>query len=93
MTGSERRAATGLSGIYALRMLGLFLILPVFAVQAQSLAGATPLLIGLAIGAYGLTQALLQIPVSRVDPQSDNMHSLPVPGDGELDARDKGEFM
>jgi MFS family permease len=61
-TGSEGRAAAGLAGIYALRMLGLFVILPVFAVQAQSLAGATPLLIGLAIGAYGLTQAMLQIP-------------------------------
>ena len=62
MTGSEQRAAAGLAGIYALRMLGLFLILPVFAVEAQTLAGATPLLIGFAIGAYGLTQALLQIP-------------------------------
>jgi predicted MFS family arabinose efflux permease len=58
----ERRAAAGLAGIFALRMLGLFMILPVFALYAHDLAGATPLLVGLAIGAYGLTQALLQIP-------------------------------
>jgi len=66
MTGSERRAAAGLAGIFALRMLGLFLILPVFAVHARELAGATPLLIGLAVGAYGLTQAALQIPLGML---------------------------
>jgi len=75
MTSFERRSALGLAGIYALRMLGLFLILPVFAVQAQSLAGATPLLIGLAIGAYGLTQALLQIPFGLL---SDRIGRKPV---------------
>jgi predicted MFS family arabinose efflux permease len=75
MTPAERRSAVGLAGIYALRMLGLFLILPVFAVQAQSLAGATPLLIGLAIGAYGLTQALLQIPFGLL---SDRIGRKPV---------------
>ncbi|MBK1701009.1 MFS transporter [Thiococcus pfennigii] len=58
----ELRAAVGLAGIVALRTLGLFLIMPVFAIYAGELAGATPLGIGLAIGAYGLTQALLQIP-------------------------------
>ena len=62
LTWAERRAAIGLAGIIALRTLGLFLIMPVFAIYAGELAGATPLLIGLAIGAYGLTQALLQIP-------------------------------
>jgi len=62
MTGSERRAAVGLAGIFALRMLGLFLILPVFALYARGMPGATPLLIGIAVGAYGLTQAVLQIP-------------------------------
>ncbi|NNG14823.1 MAG: MFS transporter [Gammaproteobacteria bacterium] len=46
----------------ATRMLGLFMILPVFALYAEGLPDATPLLIGLAIGAYGLTQAMLQIP-------------------------------
>lgn len=62
MTVGERRATAGLSFIFGLRMLGLFLILPVFALYGAELDGATPMLIGLAIGAYGLTQALLQIP-------------------------------
>ena len=62
MTPVEWRAATALAGIFSLRMLGLFMILPVFALYAEELQGATPLLAGLAIGAYGLTQALLQIP-------------------------------
>jgi MFS family permease len=75
MTGSERRAAAGLAGIYALRMLGLFLILPIFALHAQEIAGATPLLIGIAIGAYGLTQALLQIPFGML---SDRIGRKPV---------------
>jgi predicted MFS family arabinose efflux permease len=66
MTGSERRGAAGLAGIFALRMLGLFLILPVFAVHAREIPGATPLLIGLAVGAYGLTQATLQIPLGML---------------------------
>jgi len=59
---AERRAASGLAAIYVARMLGLFMILPVFALHAGDLAGATPTLIGIAIGAYGLTQAILQIP-------------------------------
>ncbi|VAW54506.1 Inner membrane transport protein YajR [hydrothermal vent metagenome] len=58
----ERRAAVSLSMIYAFRMLGLFMILPVFALYAEDLPGATPLLMGLALGIYGLTQAALQIP-------------------------------
>jgi predicted MFS family arabinose efflux permease len=62
LNNQERRAAAGLAGIFALRMLGLFMILPVFALYAHDLTGSTPLLVGLAIGAYGLTQALLQIP-------------------------------
>lgn len=63
MTPTERRATFSLAGIYALRMLGLFLILPVFSLYATDhLIGATPMLIGLAIGAYGLSQAVLQIP-------------------------------
>lgn len=62
MSPTERRAALSLASIMATRMLGLFMILPVFALYAQDLPDATPLLIGLAIGAYGLTQALLQIP-------------------------------
>lgn len=62
MTPSERRSAFGLAGIYGFRMLGLFLILPVFALYAENMPQATPVLIGLAIGVYGLTQAVLQIP-------------------------------
>ncbi|MCC7280404.1 MAG: MFS transporter, partial [Chromatiaceae bacterium] len=75
MTSAERRASAGLAGIFALRMLGLFLILPVFAIQAQNVPGATPLLIGIAIGAYGLTQALLQIPFGML---SDRIGRKPV---------------
>ncbi|MHB1237703.1 MAG: MFS transporter [Gallionella sp.] len=63
MTATERRASIGLAGIYGLRMLGLFIILPVFAIYAQHLPGGqSHLLIGIALGAYGLTQAILQIP-------------------------------
>jgi MFS family permease len=58
----ERRAVATLAIIYAVRMLGLFLLLPVLALYAGSMPGGTPLLAGLAVGAYGLTQALLQIP-------------------------------
>jgi len=62
MNPIERRSVFSLAGIYSLRMLGLFLILPVFALYAENLDGVTPMLIGLALGAYGLTMALLQIP-------------------------------
>lgn len=53
-----------LGSIFALRMLGLFMIVPVFAIYGQDYKGATPALIGLAIGIYGLSQAVLQIPLS-----------------------------
>lgn len=62
MTGAERRAVAGLAGIFGLRMFGLFLLLPVLAVYARGLPGSTPLLVGVAVGVYGLSQALLQIP-------------------------------
>lgn len=63
MTREEKRAGISLASIFALRMLGMFLILPVFAVHAQTLPGGTNLtLVGLALGAYGLTQAIFQIP-------------------------------
>jgi MFS family permease len=58
----ERRVVASLAAIYAVRLLGLFLLLPVLALHAATLPGATPLLAGLAVGAYGLTQALVQIP-------------------------------
>ncbi len=59
----ERKALGTLGSVYALRMLGLFIILPVFAIYAETLAYSTPLLAGIAVGIYGLTQALLQIPM------------------------------
>ena len=63
MTPVERRASFGLAGIYGLRMLGLFIILPVFALYAEHLPGGdNKMLVGVALGAYGLTQAILQIP-------------------------------
>lgn len=62
MTPTELRATSGLAAIYAVRMAGLFMVLPVFVLYADVLPGATPFLIGLALGIYGLTQALLQIP-------------------------------
>ena len=58
----ERRAVFSLSGLFSLRMIGLFMILPVFSVYGTTLSGATPLLIGLAVGAYGLAQLMFQIP-------------------------------
>ncbi|HNN08508.1 MAG TPA: MFS transporter [Azospira sp.] len=62
MTRDEKRAGASLAAIFALRMLGLFLILPVFAVHAQGIPGGSDLtLVGIAIGAYGLTQSMLQI--------------------------------
>lgn len=64
MNSLERRATFALSSIFALRMLGLFMIIPVFSVAGQDYAEATPALIGLAVGIYGLTQACLQIPFS-----------------------------
>ncbi|MDD2769199.1 MAG: MFS transporter [Methylococcus sp.] len=62
MTRTEVRAAVSLAAIYMFRMLGLFMILPVFSIYARDLPDATPALIGLAISAYGLTQAIFQIP-------------------------------
>lgn len=62
MNSTEKRAALTLSSVFALRMLGLFMLLPVFALVGQNLTGFTPALIGFAIGAYGLTQAIFQIP-------------------------------
>ena len=64
MTPDERRASLSLAGIFALRMLGLFLVLPVFALEAARLPGGDdPALVGLAMGIYGLTQALMQVPL------------------------------
>jgi MFS family permease len=63
MNPTELRAGATLAGVFGLRMLGLFLILPVFALHAPRLAGGDDLtLVGVALGAYGLSQAILQIP-------------------------------
>ena len=63
MNSTELRASLSLASIYGLRMLGMFLILPIFAIYAEKLPGGqSHLMIGLALGAYGLTQALFQLP-------------------------------
>ena len=63
MNATEIRASVSLASIFGLRMLGLFLILPVFAIHATSLPGGdNAMLVGLAMGMYGLTQAIGQIP-------------------------------
>ena len=63
LSPQERRAGAALAAVFGLRMLGLFLILPVFAVHARGIPGGDDvLLVGLALGAYGLTQAVMQIP-------------------------------
>ncbi|MGC5704096.1 MFS transporter [Pseudomonas sp. NFXW11] len=75
MSGAETRAASGLALVFAFRMLGMFMVLPVLATYGMDLAGATPTLIGLAIGAYGLTQAIFQIPFGII---SDRIGRRPV---------------
>ena len=62
MNAVERKAVTALAGVFSLRMFGLFLVLPLMAIYANAFEGATPLMIGLALGIYGLTQAIFQIP-------------------------------
>jgi MFS family permease len=63
MTPTERRASASLAAIFAVRMLGLFLVLPVFALEALRYPGGhDPALVGMAMGIYGLTQGILQIP-------------------------------
>lgn len=62
VSGFEKRAITALASLYVVRMLGLFMVLPVLVLYGDQYEGSTPALLGLALGAYGLTQALLQIP-------------------------------
>jgi MFS family permease len=67
MEKTELRASLALAGIFALRMLGLFLILPVFSLHAKGLPGGDQaLLVGLALGVYGLVQACLHIPLGML---------------------------
>ena len=76
MTAQEKRSSISLAGIFALRMLGLFLILPVFAVYARHLPGGdSDFLVGLTLGIYGLTQSVLQIPFGAA---SDRLGRKPV---------------
>ncbi len=75
MTTRELRFTMALAAIFAARLLGLFMIYPVFASYASHLRGATPAMIGIALGAYGLTQGLLQIPYGLV---SDRVGRKPV---------------
>ncbi len=66
LTRTERRAAGSLAGIFGLRMFGLFLLYPVFASYEGKLPGATHAAIGIALGIYGLTQAMLQLPLGML---------------------------
>ena len=75
MTADERRATWGLGLLFSLRMLGMFMVLPVLTTYGMALQGATPSLIGLAIGIYGLAQALCQIPLGV---WSDRLGRLPL---------------
>ncbi len=81
MTAKEQRAAVSLAAIFALRMLGLFMILPVFALYAETMEGVSSTQIGLAIGAYGLTQAILQLPFGML---SDRIGRKPIIAAGLL---------
>lgn len=62
LTALERKSIGALAGVYGLRMFGLFLLLPVLAIYAEQLNGASPMLMGIALGVYGITQAIFQIP-------------------------------
>jgi len=75
MSFSEKKAAFSLAIIFACRMLGLFMILPVFSLYAHQLRYATPLLIGITLGVYGFTQAILQIPFGTL---SDRLGRKPI---------------
>lgn len=75
MNSLETRTAYSLSAVFAVRMLGLFMILPILPLFAEELGNATPFLIGLTIGIYGLTQAIFQIPLGLL---SDHIGRKPV---------------
>ena len=62
-SANETRAVSMLATLYVVRMLGLFMVLPLISIYSADMIGATPFLLGLAVGAYGLTQATLQIPM------------------------------
>ncbi len=74
-TTGERRAVAALASLYSLRMLGLFMVLPLLGIYTVGLEGATPQTVGIALGAYGLTQAVLQLPLGWL---SDRIGRRPV---------------
>lgn len=78
---TELRATFSLALILAIRMLGLFMILPIFSIAANDLTGATPFLIGLALGIYGLSQAIFQMPLGML---SDKIGRKPIIAAGLL---------
>lgn len=73
MLPNEMKAVCSLAGIISLRMFGLFMLLPILALYSESLPGHSPILLGWALGIYGLTQALMQVPFGllygRIDPK------------------------
>jgi MFS family permease len=75
MTALERRTVAALAGLYCLRMLGLFMVLPLLSLYAGDLTGSTVFLIGVALGAYGLAQGVLQVPLGML---SDRIGRIPV---------------
>jgi len=75
MTALERRTVSSLALLYSFRMLGLFMVLPLLALYAGDFSDATPTMIGLALGIYGLSQALLQVPLGWL---SDRVGRKPV---------------
>lgn len=75
LTAFESRAIASLASLYAFRMMGLFMVLPVLMLYGQDYQGSTPMLMGLALGSYGLTQAILQIPFGSL---SDRIGRKPV---------------
>lgn len=79
LTAAEWRHTALVAGVFSMRTFGLFLLLPVLALYAAELPDATPLLVGLAVGVYGLTQALLQVPLGAL---SDRIGRRPVVAGG-----------
>ena len=75
LSSNEKRAILSLSSILSLRMMGLFMVLPVFSLYASQLPQATPTLIGLSMGIYGFFQALFQIPFGAL---SDRVGRKPI---------------
>jgi len=84
MNSFEVRALLALAFLYASRMLGLFMVLPVFALYAEGYPGSSALLVGVGLGIYGLSQGLLQIPFG---PLSDRIGRKTLTFAGMLDRK------